>query len=95
MNGAQIKASDNRQARSMMRLHRKEYDVSKRKPGLKAFSERGVPLLGGASLVARRLVRIASASQYQWAALRTCTCALTSGSSGSTNSPLRSAFVAH
>jgi len=87
--------SGNRQALAMMRLRRMESDASKGKQGWQAFSDFVVPLLVGAGSQARRLVQVASKSKHQWLALRISTCALTSGSSGSTNSPLRSAFVAH
>jgi hypothetical protein len=87
--------SGNRQARAMMRLRRKKFDASKYKPGWQAFSDFAASLAGGAGSQASRLVRVASKSQHQWFTLRISTCALPSGSSGSTNTPLRSAFVAH
>lgn len=84
-----------RQAPTMMRLRRMKLDASKYKPGRKAFSDFVASLLGGASSQASRLVQVANVSLHQWFVLRTSTCALTSGSSGSTNTPLRSVFVAH
>jgi hypothetical protein len=84
-----------RQTHTMMRLRRRKSDASKGKPGWQAFSDFVASLSGGAGSQAHRLVQVASMSQHQWFALRISTCALTSGSSGSTNSPLRSAFVAH
>jgi hypothetical protein len=84
-----------RQARTVMRLRRKKFNASKYKPGRQASSDFVAPLLGGTSSQASRLVQVASVSQLQGFALRTSTCALTSGSSGSTNTPLRSAFAAH
>jgi hypothetical protein len=75
--------SDKRQARPVMRLRRKKFDASKYKPGRKAFSDFVVSLLGGASSQARRLVQVASMPQLQGQVLRTNSCALTSGSSGS------------
>jgi hypothetical protein len=95
MYGAQIKEGMERQARTVMRLRRKNSDASKSKPGWQASSDFVAPLLGGTSSLACRLVQVASVSQLQGFALRTSTCALTSGSSGSTNTPLRSAFAAH
>jgi len=95
MYGVQIIERGKKQVRAMMRLRRKKLDASKYKPGRKAFSDFVAPLLGGAGSQARRLVQVASVSQHQGFAHRTSTCALTSGSSGSTNSPLRSVFVAH
>jgi hypothetical protein len=95
MYGAQIKERMERQARTVMRLRRKNSDASKNKPGWQASSDFVAPLLGGTSSLACRLVQVASVSQLQGFALRTSTCALTSGSSGSTNTPLRSAFAAH
>jgi len=95
MYGVQVNESGLRQARTMMRLRREESDAAKGKPGWQAFSDFVASLLGGASSQASRLVQVASVSQHQGFALRTSTCALTSGSSGSTNTPLRSVFVAH
>jgi hypothetical protein len=95
MYGVQLMESGKRKTHTMMCLRRKESDASKRKPGWQALSDFVVPLIDGAGLQARRLVQIASVSQYQRFALRTRTGALTSGSSGSTNTPLRSAFADH
>jgi hypothetical protein len=95
MYGAQNKNSGKIKDRAMMYLRGKKLDASKGKQGWQAFNDFVVPLLVGAGSQARRLVQVASKSQHQWLALRISTCALTSGSSGSTNSPLRSAFVAH
>jgi hypothetical protein len=95
MYGAQIIESGKRQARTVMRLRRKEFDASKYKPGWQAFSNFVASFLGGAGSLASRLVQVASVSQYQGFVLRTSACALTSGYSGSTNTPLRSAFAAH
>ena len=95
MYGAQFLESGKRLTRTMMCLRRKESDASTRKPGWQALSDFVVPIIVGAASLARRLLHVASASQFQWPALCTNTCALTSGSSGSTNSPLRYAFVAH
>jgi hypothetical protein len=95
MYGAQIVESGNRQAHAMMRPRRNEIDASKCKPGWRAFSDFVVSLLGGAASLDGLLVQVVSVSQYQGFVLRTNTCALTSGSSGSTNTPLRSAFAAH
>jgi hypothetical protein len=83
------------QACAMMRLCRKKSDASKCIPVWDAFSDFEVPLICGAGSMVSRSAQIASASQHQWLALRTSTCGLTSGSSGSANSPLRSAFAAH
>jgi hypothetical protein len=79
MYGVQIKESGKRQVRAMMCLRRKVSDASKGKPGWKAFSESVLPLIGGAGSQARHLTQVSSASQHQWPALRTSTCALTSG----------------
>ena len=87
--------SGNRQAHTMMRLRGSQSDASKHKPGWQAFSEFVAPLIGGAGLLLRRLVWAGIASQHQWSVLRANTCALTSGSSGPANSPLRYAFAAH
>ena len=87
--------SGKRQTHTMMCLRRKESDTSKRKPGWQALSDFVVPLIDGAGSQASRLVQVASVPQYQRFALRTSTGALTSGSSGSTNTPLRYAFAAH
>jgi hypothetical protein len=84
-----------RQARTMMRLRRMKFDASKYKPGRQVFSDFVAPLIGGADSQASRLVQVASVSQHQGFALRTSTFALTSGSSGDTNTPLRSTFTAH
>jgi hypothetical protein len=95
MYGAQIIESGKRQARTVMRLRRKEFDASKYKPGWQVLSNFVASFLGGAGSQVSRLVQVASVSQYQGFVLRTSTCALTSGYSGSTNTPLRSAFAAH
>jgi hypothetical protein len=66
MYGVQIVECGKWQARTMMRLRRKQSDASKRKPGRQVFSESEGPLFGGAGLQARRLVQIARAAEIQW-----------------------------
>jgi hypothetical protein len=83
MYGAQIKESGKQQACAMMYLRRKEFDASKGSPVWQASSDFMAPIIGGASSQVRRLEQVASMSQLQRFALRTNTCALTSGSSGS------------
>ena len=95
MYGVQLMESGKRKARTMKWLRSRKSDALSRKPGWQAFSDFVASFIGGAVSQARRLVQVASASQLQGFALRTSTCALTSGSSGSTNTPLRSAFAAH
>ena len=95
MYGVQIIERGKRHARAMMCLRRRKSDASMYKPGWQAFSDFVAPLIGGAGSRASRLVQVASVSQHQGFALRTSTCSLTSGSSGSTNTPLLSAFAAH
>jgi hypothetical protein len=75
--------SDKRQEHTMMYLRRRKSDASSRNPGWQALSDFVASLTGGAVSQARRLVQVASMSQHQGFALRTSTCALTSGSSGS------------
>jgi hypothetical protein len=87
--------SGKRQARTEMRFRRKEFDASKNKPGWQALSNFVASFLGGAGLLGSRLAQVAGVSQYQGFVLRTSTCVLTSGYSGSTNTPSRSAFAAH
>lgn len=95
MYGAQSMERGKRKTRTMKWLRRKVSDASSRKPGWKAFSDFVAPLISGTNSQARRLVQVASMLQPQSHVLRTNTCALTSGSSGSTNSTLRYAFAAH
>ncbi len=88
MYGVQIKDSGNRKVRTMMRLRRNESDTSMCNPGWQAFSESVVSLFVAANYKVWCLLRVAGEFCVQGFALRTNTCALTSGSSGSTNSPL-------
>jgi hypothetical protein len=83
MYGAEFMESGKRQEHTMMYLRRRESDALSRNPGWQALSDFVALLLGGAGSQVRRLVQFASMSQHQWFALRTSTCALTSGSSGS------------
>ena len=72
-----------RKARTMKWLRRRGSDASGRKPGWQALSDFVVPLISGAISQARRLVQLVSMVQPQNYTLRTSTCALTNGSSGS------------
>ena len=66
MKGAQTRYSGSWPVRTMMFLRRKKSDASNRIPELIAFSERVVPLIGGASSQPRRLAEVASTSSLQW-----------------------------
>lgn len=83
------------QERTMMCLCRMRIDASKIKPGWKAFSDFVVSLIGGAGSQASRLAQVENESQHQEISLCINSGVLTSGSSGSPNTPLRYAFAAH
>ena len=68
---------------AMKWLRRRGSDGSGRKPGWKVLSDYVALFIGGAESQGRRLMQVASMSQFQGHVLRTNTCALTSGSSGS------------
>jgi hypothetical protein len=78
-----------------MRLRCEKFDASKRVTVMKVFKEIVVPLSVGAKRKSGHWVQIASVFMHQSVSACVSTCALTSGSSGPANSPLRSAFAAH
>jgi hypothetical protein len=95
MHGAQTKESGTRKVCTIMRLRGNESAASTYKPGWQAFSEREVPLIVGAGSQSSRLPQLATASKQQCYVAPLSMGALTSGSSGPANSPLRYAFAVH
>jgi hypothetical protein len=95
MNGAQFNIQITQKAGAMMRLRGNRFDASKRVTVMKAFKEIVVPLSVGAKRKSGHWVLIARVFMHQSVSACASVCALTSGSSGPANSPLRSAFAAH
>lgn len=75
-------------ARAMMRLRRKNFDASKCKSALKAFSEWVATLVVGAKRMVRQRAQVARTFMHHVMLPSLCAEALTSGSSESTNAPL-------
>ena len=95
MYGALNMERGKRKANAMMRLRRKNSDASMLLPGWKAFSGVAALFIAVANLQVSQFAGVDNASNSQGHILRTSTCALTSGSSGPANSPLRYAFAVH